>query len=136
MLELLRSLNDNGGHPGGPGICLLGNEELHKTIRSGAGSARHSFARLNRRISRSHLQDMAFDEDIEAYLDAWGIADREQRSLLLRVGRTAGTGGLGELKQIISNASLLAFEDGPALRPGPLRAAMAQRATSFLRNQR
>src|SRR3546814_12070940 len=94
-----------------------------------------SFARLNRRISRSHLQDMAFDEDIEAYLDAWGIADREQRSLLLRVGRTAGTGGLGELKQILSNASLLAFEDGQELSHGHLRAAMAPRATSFLRNQ-
>src|SRR3546814_1982683 len=73
---------------------------------------------------------------IEAYLDAWGIADREQRSLLLRVGRTAGTGGLGELKQIISNASLLAFEDGQTLSHGHLREAMAQRATSFLRNQR
>src|SRR3546814_11595402 len=79
---------------------------------------------------------MAFDEDIEAYLDAWGIADREQRSLLLRVGRTAGTGGPGELKQIISNASLLAFEDGQTLIHGHLREAMAQRATSFLRNQR
>src|SRR3546814_10140816 len=106
MLELLRSLNDNGGHPGGPGICLLGNEELHKTIRSGAGSARHSFARLNRRISRSHLQDMAFDEDIEAYLDAWGIADREQSSLLLRVGRPAGTGGHGDPKQTIERKTV------------------------------
>src|SRR3546814_14864775 len=45
MLELLRSLHDNGGHPGGPGICLLGNEELHKTIRSGAGRARHRLDR-------------------------------------------------------------------------------------------
>src|SRR3546814_20104772 len=92
MLELLRSLNDNGGHPGGPGICLLGNEELHKTIRSGAGSARHSFARLNSRISRTHLQDMEFDEDIEASLETWGIADRKKRVQLLRGGGTGGRG--------------------------------------------
>src|SRR3546814_18625115 len=79
---------------------------------------------------------MAFDEDIEAYLDAWGIADREQRSLLLRVGRTAGTGGLGELKQIISNASLLAFEDGKPLHHVHLREALAQPPTRFMRTPR
>lgn len=134
MLEMLRALNDNEDMPGGPGICLLGNEELHKTIMSGAGTGRHQFGRLKRRIDRSHLQDMPFDEDIEIYLDAWDIHDREQRALLKRVGLTPGTGGLGELKQIISNASLLAFEDGQALSHGHLREAIAQRATVFLRN--
>lgn len=135
MLELLRALNDNEDLPGGPGICLLGNEELHKTIMSGAGTGRHQFGRLKRRIDRSHLQDMPFDEDIEIYLDAWDIHDGEQRALLKRVGLTAGTGGLGELKQIISNASLLAFEDRQTLSFAHLREAIGQRATVFLRNQ-
>jgi DNA transposition AAA+ family ATPase len=131
-LELFRAWNELAGL----GICLLGNEELHATIRTGAGLGRqHSIARLNRRISRGHLQDMSLDEDIEAYLDAWGITDREQRSMLMRVGRTAGTGGLGEIREIISNASELAFEDGQPLSHAYLRDAMAVRSTAYLRHK-
>lgn len=128
-LEELRAWHDIAGL----GICLLGNEELHATIRGSVRTGRHSFARLNRRIAMSHVQDMPLDGDIEAYLDAWGIENAEQRALLLRVGRTAGTGGLGEISQIISNASLLALEDGQSLSHGHLREAMAARATSHLR---
>lgn len=128
-LEELRAWHDIAGL----GICLLGNEELHATIRGSVRTARHSFARLNRRIAMSHVQDMPQGGDIEAFLDAWGIANGEQRSLLMRVGLTAGTGGLGEINQIISNASLLALEDGQALSHAHLREAMAARATSHLR---
>ncbi|ALJ14237.1 AAA family ATPase [Sphingopyxis macrogoltabida] len=131
-LELFRAWNELAGL----GICLLGNEELHKTIRTGAGLGRqHSIARLNRRISMGHLQDMSLPEDIEAYLDAWQIDDREQRALLMRVGLTPGTGGLGEIKEIVSNAALLAFEDGQELSHAHLREAMAARATAYLRNK-
>lgn len=131
-LELFRAWNERAGL----GICMLGNEELHKTIRTGAGlSKKDSIARLNRRISQGHLQDMSLDEDIEAYLDAWKIEDAEGRALLKRVGATPGTGGLGEIKEIIENAALLAFEDGQALTHGHLREAMASRATSYLRTR-
>lgn len=131
-MELWRAWNELAGL----GICMLGNEELHKTIRTGAGLGRqHSIARLNRRISQGHLQDMSLDEDIEAYLDAWKIEDRDQRALLMRIGATPGTGGLGEIKEIIENAALLAFEDGQALSHGHLREAMASRATSYLRHK-
>lgn len=131
-LELFRTWNDLAGL----GICMLGNEELHKTIRTGAGlSQQHSIARLNRRISQGHLQDMSLDEDIEAYLDGWKIEDAEGRALLKRVGTTAGTGGLGEINEIIENAALLAFEDGQTLSHGHLREAMAARATSYLRTK-
>lgn len=131
-LELFRTWNDLAGL----GVCMLGNEELHKTIRTGAGlSQQHSIARLNRRISQGHLQDMSLDEDIEAYLDAWKIEDADGRALLKRVGATPGTGGLGEIKEIIENAALLAFEDGQTLSHGHIREAMASRATSYLRNK-
>lgn len=128
--EELRAWHDIAGL----GICLLGNEELHSTIRGGAlRGARHSFARLNSRIAMKHVQDMPLPEDIVAYLDAWKIENAEQRAMLTKVGMTPGTGGLREIRQIITNATMLAFEDGSPLTHAHLREAMGARATSHLR---
>lgn len=128
--EELRAWHDIAGL----GICLLGNEELHATIRGGAlRGARHSYARLNSRIAMKHVQDMPLPEDIEAYLDAWKIGNPEQRSLLTKVALTPGTGGLREIRQLITNATMLAFEDGSPLTHAHLREAMAARATTHLR---
>ena len=128
--EELRAWHDIAGL----GICLLGNEELHATIRGGAlRGARHSYARLNSRIARKYVQDMPLPEDIDAYLDAWKIDNAEQRSLLMKVGMTPGTGGLREIRQLISNARMLAFEDSQPLTHGHLREAQGARMTSHLR---
>lgn len=68
--EELRSWNDIAG----VGICLLGNEELLATIRTGTSKqSRSAFARLNSRIAMSHVQDLPTQGDIDAYLDAWGM---------------------------------------------------------------
>lgn len=128
--EELRAWHDIAGL----GICLLGNEELHSTIRGGAlRGARHSYARLNSRIAMKYIQDMPLPEDVEAYLDAWNIENAEQRSLLTKVGTTPGTGGLREIRQLISNARMLAFEDGSPLTHAHLREAQGARMTSHLR---
>lgn len=127
--EELRALHDIAGL----GICLLGNEELHATIRGGAlRGSRHSYARLNSRIAMSHVQDMPLAEDIEVYLDAWGIEVAEQRSMLKKVGLTPGAGGLREIRQLISNAKMLAHEDGTGLSFDLLREAMSTRATRHI----
>ncbi len=129
-LEQLRAWHDTTR----VGICLLGNEELIGTIRSGnQRHGRHAFARLNSRIAMSHVQDLPLPEDIDAYLDAWGIENGEQRAFLKRIGLTPGAGGLREIRQIISNATMLATEDGVQLSHAYLREALSMRSTRLLR---
>lgn len=129
-IEELRAWNDLGGL----GICLLGNEELHATIEGGAQrGVRHSYARLNSRIAQRHVQDMPLIGDIDAYLDAWGIHDGAQRQFLTKVGMTPGAGGLREIRQLITNASMLALSDEQPLSYEYLREAMSTRATRHLR---
>lgn len=128
--EELRAWHDIGGL----GICLLGNEELHATIRGGSiRGARHSYARLNSRIAMRHVQDVPLADDVDAYLDAWKIDNPEQRALLMKVGLTPGTGGLREIRQLITNARMLAFEDGSPLTHAHLREAQGARMTTQLR---
>lgn len=127
-LEELRAWHDIAGL----GICLLGNEELLARIRSG-GHSRHAFARLNSRIAMSHVQDLPLDEDVEMYLDGWGISNAEQRTRLRQIAMTPGAGGLREIKQIVSHASMLALDDGVPLALTHIREAMGTRATSRLR---
>jgi hypothetical protein len=80
-----------------------------------------------------HVQDMPLVEDIDAYLDAWGIENTEQRQMLRQVGLTPGAGGLREIRQLITNASMPALEDEQPLSYAYLREAMATRATRRLR---
>ncbi|MFN3749355.1 MAG: AAA family ATPase [Sphingorhabdus sp.] len=126
-LEQLRAWHDATG----VGIALFGNEELWAMIRG--GKRHHAFARLNSRISMSHLQDLPLREDLEMYLDAWGIEDAGMRKLLVDTGLTPGAGGLREVRQIIENASMLAVDDHQPLSLGHLREAQSTRATRAMR---
>lgn len=126
-LEQLRSWHDATG----VGLCLLGNEELWQLIRG--GKKHHAFARLNSRISASHLQDLPMEDDIKLYLDAWQILDPAMCRLLTAIGLTPGAGGLREIRQIIESASMFAADDGHALSLGHLREAQSTRATRFIR---
>ncbi len=127
-LETLRAWHDLTG----VGICLLGNEELIARIRG--GGARHALARLNSRIAMTHVQDLPMDDDIESYLDAWHIENKEQRAMLRRIGLTPGAGGLREIRQVISQASMLAAEDDVPMALSHVRDVLATRATRHLRN--
>lgn len=129
-LEMLRAWHDATG----VGVCLLGNEELVATIKNGSKAhSRTAFARLNRRIEYTHVQDMPLRDDVEVYLDAWGVTAADQRKLLIGIGTTPGSGALGEVKQIISHAKMLSFEDGVTMSLSHLRDAQAMRATSHVR---
>lgn len=126
-LEQLRAWHDETG----VGIALFGNEELWRQIRGGGRN--HQFARLNSRISMSHLVDLPQPEDVEMFLDAWGIRDEAMRVMLTKVGRSSGTGGLREIKQIIEIASLTASDEERALSLSDLRDAQQTRASHFVR---
>lgn len=129
-LEQLRTWHDLTG----VGICLLGNEELYKTIRGGNGKHNsHAFARLNSRIATSHVQDLPLEGDVAAYLDGWGIDSAEQRTFLTRIALTSGAGGLRELRHIIRPAVMFADEDRTALSLEHLTDAFSTRTTRHLR---
>lgn len=114
----------------GVGICLLGNEELIATIRGGARG--HAFSRLNSRITASHLQDLPQREDIDMYLDAWGVTEETMRHLLMQVGRTPGNGGLREIRQLLECACMYAHDDGQALSMRYVHEAIASRSTRVI----
>ena len=108
----------------GDGIVMIGGEwtDTHKSPKSAGG--------LTTQTVHVHL-----DEDIDAYLDAWNIHNAEQRSYLRRIGLTPGAGGLREIRQIISHASMLAMDDHSALTLEHLRESLSTRATRHLRLQ-
>ena len=115
----------------GVGICLLGNEDLIKTIRS--GNHRQALGRLNSRIDQCHRQDCPLADDVIIYLRAWGIEDEAMHRILLQVGLRPGSGGLREIKKIVQAAALLASGDDAPLSAKYLREAQAGRSTEVLR---
>lgn len=125
-LEEIRGIQEEAN----VGVCLLGNEELFARVRGGARN--HQFARLNRRIRMAHLAEAPEPGDVDAFLDAWGIEIPSCRDLLTRIAMTPGSGGLGEISQIIEVANTLAFEDGVALQLSHLKDAQSTRTTSSI----
>ncbi|MBB5987407.1 AAA family ATPase [Sphingobium lignivorans] len=123
-LEQLRSWHDATG----VGICLLGNEELLGKITSGV-----SFARLKRRIRRSVVQQVPLEGDIIAFCDAWQISDIGIRALLKKQAMQGASGGLGELTQIVSDAAVLADEDGGRLELAHVQWAIQRRKIEIVR---
>lgn len=126
-LEQIRAWHDATG----VGVCLLGNEELMMRIEG--GQRRDAFARLNSRIAQRTLQHSPFAEDVEAFCDAWQIADAGMRDFLKRIALTPASGGLRECQQLIEQASILALEDEQPLTLGALRDAQSTRATRYIR---
>ena len=127
-LEEIRGWHDVEG---GPGVCLLGNEELLMRIESGA--KQHAYGRLNSRIAQRLIQNLPEEGDVEAFCDAWGLPDPGMRTLLARIAMTPGTGGLRECRQIVEQASMLAADDNRPLTIADLKDAQSTRATRHIR---
>lgn len=123
-LEEIRSWHDEDG---GPGVALVGNEELLMRIRS--GPQRDAYARLNSRIASSHVQNLPVPGDVEAFCDAYRLEDSGMRDMLARIALTPGAGGLRECRQIVEQASLLAADDDRPLAMSDLRDAQSLRAS-------
>lgn len=126
-LEQLRAWHDATG----VGICLLGNEELIARIE--VGRERDSFARLNGRIAQRVVQNMPVEGDVIAFCDAWRIFDPGIRRALMDVALKPASGALRECRQIITNASRLAAEDGGRLELAHVRWAIEKRAIRIIR---
>ena len=100
------------------GIVLMGNEAVVGQL-DGRKSA---LAQISSRFSIRHEQRAPIVGDVEALLDAWEIADAEQRAFLAKVG--ALPGALREITHTIKIAKLAA---GETLTLKHLRDAARQR---------
>lgn len=117
-MEILRGLHDNAGL----GVCMLGNEELLERIRGGARN--HAYARLNRRIKPLHVQDLPFEEDITAFLDANRIDDPQMIAQLMALGLDPAQGGLGGIWGVLEDANLRAIAAETVLSVKHIKAAI------------
>jgi DNA transposition AAA+ family ATPase len=126
-IEELRFWHDTTG----VGICILGNEELVQSIRT--GRRRDQLARLMSRLAHMHEQRTPEREDVVAFCDAWGIVQPDIRRYLENIALTPDSGGLRECKQLIEAASMLASADDRGLSIADLRDAQSERATRWIR---
>lgn len=126
-IEELRNWHDETG----VGICLLGNEELVQSIKT--GRKRDQLARLLSRIANMHEQRIPLDEDVVAFCDAWGIEQPDIRRYLVNIATTPDSGGLRECKQLVEAGSMLAAADDRGLSITDLRDAQSERATRWIK---
>lgn len=103
------------------GIALLGNETTVGQI----DSRKSALAQISSRFSIRHVQVTPMAGDMDALLDAWGIADGEQRSFLGKIG--ALPGALREVTHTIKIASVAALGARSSLTLAHLRSAARQR---------
>jgi len=127
--EEIRSWHDSTGL----GVCLLGNEEMVARIRG--GEKRHAYARLNSRIAHFHIQDLPYEEDAAAYLDAMDIDDPALRRPLIEVAIATGHGGLRELRHTLESAHMLAITQEQPLGIDHVRKAIASRTIDARRRR-
>jgi DNA transposition AAA+ family ATPase len=126
-IEELRNWHDETG----VGICLLGNEELPQSIKS--GRKRDQLARLLSRIANMHEQRHPERDDVRSFCDAWGIEQPDIRNYLEKIACTPDSGGLRECKQLIEAGSMLAAADGRGLSISDLRDVQMTRATRWIK---
>lgn len=126
-IEELRFWHDTTG----VGICMLGNEELVQSIKT--GRKRDQLARLMSRLAHMHEQRTPEREDVVAFCDAWGIEQPDIRRYLENIALTPDSGGLRECKQLIEAATMLAVAEDRGLSISDLRDAQSERATRWIR---
>ena len=107
----------------GCGIALLGNEDVQ--TRWGRATPKEGYGQLHRRIGPRLRRLRPLADDINVYLDAWGISDKEVLKLLRVIGRKAGA--LGQIKETLAMANILAVGAGETLSADHIRAAWQNR---------
>ena len=103
------------------GIALLGNE----TVVGQIDSRKSALAQISSRFSIRHVQATPMAGDMDVLLDAWGIAEPDQRTFLAKIG--AMPGALREVTHTIKIARMAAMGAKQPLSVAHLRDAARQR---------
>lgn len=88
----------------GCGLALIGNDEVYDHLvrqRNGV-----DYGQLKSRVSRRVRRDEPHDDDVKMLLDAWGIKDKDLRTVLTGIAHKPGT--LRQVDETIKLAQLLA----------------------------
>ncbi|MBR0681950.1 AAA family ATPase [Roseomonas eburnea] len=103
-LDQLRMFHDQAGI----GIALLGNESVYARLEGGTRAAQ--FAQLYSRVGMRLQRPRALKGDVEKLLDAWGVAGKEERTLLQTIAKRPGA--LRNLTKALRMAHMLAGAEG------------------------
>lgn len=101
--ELRQTVHDIGGI----GLALVGNEEVYTRLNGGAQTAK--FAQISSRVGMGARRPKPLVADIDAILDAYGVAAADARELLR--GVAAKPGALRGLVKTLRLARMVAGED-------------------------
>lgn len=107
----------------GCGIALLGNEDVQ--TRWGRATPKEGYGQLHRRIGPRLRRLRPLTEDIDTYLAGWGVTDREVMKLLRVIGRKPGA--LGQIRETLLMANILAAGNGRSITGADITAAWANR---------
>lgn len=113
----------------GCGIALLGNEEVNS--RWGQTTPREGQAQLHRRIGMRIRRLAPRQADVDAFVDAWGIADPEVKKLARAIGRKPGA--LGQVAESLKLAAIIASGAGRDMTADDLRQAWVNRGGEEMR---
>jgi DNA transposition AAA+ family ATPase len=90
------------------GMALMGNEAVHARLEGGARAAQ--FAQLFSRVGMRLARPRALKGDIEQLMDAWDIAGKGERALLVCAAKRPGA--LRNVTKVLRMAHMLAGADG------------------------
>lgn len=107
----------------GCGIALVGNEEVYSRFTKKTDGP--SYAQLKSRIGRRLRQDKPQVEDLQAYIDAWGITDPACVKELHGIGRKEGA--LRQIEKTLKQAIMYAIGDDTSLSLDHIRKAWKNR---------
>lgn len=107
----------------GCGVALVGNEEIYSRFTRRADGP--SYAQIKRRIGKRVRLAKPRNEDIQALLDAWKIADPETRKVLAGIGLKDGA--LGQIDKTLKLALMTAAASDEPITAQMIRAAWSNR---------
>lgn len=106
------------------GLALLGNEDVY--TRWGATKPRDGYGQTHRRIDGRLRKLKPTTQDVELFVDAWGIADLEINALLRQIGMKPGA--FGQISKTLKRAALRASGAGRSMTADDVRKAWFNRS--------
>lgn len=106
------------------GVALVGNAEIRKRMAQG-GSNAASRDQILRRIDKNLKRDPGREQDVRAFIDAWGITEPSCVKFLFGIGMKGGA--LGQIDRTIRIAYMAGLGDGGTLERKHLEAAWKNR---------
>lgn len=106
------------------GVALVGNDEIRHKMASGQSSST-SRNQILRRIYKNLKKDPGREEDVRAFIAAWGINDPASVKYLTGIGMKSGS--LGQIDQTLKMAHLSILGTGETLERRHIEAAWKNR---------